>query len=262
VKVFILCGGLGTRLRQETEFRPKPMVEIGGRPILWHIMKIYASHGMTDFVLCLGYKANMIKDYFLNYEAMGSDLTVELGRANTVRYHGAGHSESGWKVTLAFTGEQAGTGARIKRAARYLGPEPETFAATYGDGVSDVNLRKALEFHRSQRKLATVTGVRPPSRFGDIQSEGGRVTSFNEKAQSGQGMINGGFFFFEPGFLKYIGDDEDCALEGQPLDTCVRDGQLGVYEHAGYWQCMDTFRELEMLERQWTSGNAPWKTWK
>jgi glucose-1-phosphate cytidylyltransferase len=260
MKVVILCGGLGTRLREETEFRPKPMVEVGGRPILWHIMKIYSCHGFTDFILCLGYKARLIKEYFLNYEALQSDFTVELGRPGAPRFHGQAHPEAGWKVTLAFTGDHAQTGSRIRQAARYL-DKNETFAVTYGDGVGDVNLREALAFHRSHGGLATVTGVRPPSRFGDILTEGPRVTSFNEKSQVGQGMINGGYFFFEPKFLDYLSDSEDCALERQPLADCARDGRLFVYEHNGYWQCMDTLRDLELLERQWAGGRAPWRIW-
>ena len=261
MKAIILCGGFGTRLREETEFRPKPMVEIGGRPILWHIMKMYAARGITEFVLCLGYKANMIKDYFLNYEAMSSDFAIELGRASSVRYLGGDHAECGWKVTLAFTGDDANTGARVKRAAGYLGDEP-TFAVTYGDGVSDVDLRKVLDFHRRHGKLATVTGVRPPSRFGDIVTEGPHVVAFNEKPQVGQGLVNGGFFFFERGFLDYLDDDDSCVLELKPLTDCVRDGQLCVYEHDGYWQCMDTYRDWQTLERQWATGQAPWKVWK
>jgi glucose-1-phosphate cytidylyltransferase len=261
MQAMILCGGLGTRLREETEFRPKPMVEVGGRPILWHIMKIYASYGITDFILCLGYKANVIKEYFLNYEALRSDFTVELGRSRTVQYHGAAHSESGWKVTLAFTGDHAQTGSRIKQASKYLA-QPQTFAVTYGDGVADVDLRKVLEFHKSHGNLATVTGVHPPSRFGDILTRDDRVTAFNEKPQVGQGLINGGFFFFESGFLNYLNESEDCALEHQPLADCARDGQLFVYEHQGYWQCMDTYRDMEVLDRLWAGGQAPWKVWK
>ncbi len=262
MQAIILCGGLGTRLREETEFRPKPMVEIGGHPILWHIMKIYAYYGITEFILCLGYKARVIKEYFLNYKAISSDFTIELDGVNTVHYHGPDQPEAGWKVTLAFTGEHAGTGARIRRAAKYLKKKPQTFAVTYGDGVGNINLRESLKFHKSHGKLATVTGVRPPSRFGDIQKDGARVVAFNEKPQSGQGLINGGFFFFEPGFLDYIDDNEDCALEDRPLTRCTRDGQLCVYEHTDYWQCMDTYRDMELLERQWAGGNAPWKIWK
>ncbi len=261
MKVMILCGGQGTRLREHTEVRPKPMVEIGGQPILWHIMKLYAHHGFNEFVLCLGYKANLIKEYFLNYQAMRSDFTIDLGKNRSVQYHGSDHDESAWKVTLAFTGENAMTGARVKRAARYLTPG-ETFAVTYGDGVSDVDLAAALRFHKSHRGLATVTGVRPPSRFGEIQTDGQRVVGFSEKPQTTQGMINGGFFFFEPGFLDYLSDDDNCILERTPLERCANDGRFSVYEHAGFWHCMDTYRDWEALERQWHSGAAPWKVWK
>jgi len=262
MKAIILCGGMGTRLREYTEVRPKPMVEIGGRPILWHIMKIYAHYHITDFILCLGYKANVIKEYFLNYEAMNLDFTIKLGQPDTLRYHHAGHSESGWTVTLAYTGENAGTGARIKRAVPYLGKNPDTFAVTYGDGVTDANLSEILRFHRAHGKLVTITGVRPPSRFGDLQVKGTRVTGFAEKTQGGQGLISGGFFFLEPRFLDYLSEDEGCFLEQTPLEQCAKEGQLHVFNHPGFWQCMDTYRDWELLERQWQSGHAPWKIWK
>ena len=260
MRVMILCGGIGTRLRELTEIRPKPMVEVGGRPILWHIMKLYAHHGMTDFVLCLGYKGSMIKEYFLNYEATNSDFTVELGRRNGIQLHGAAHGECGWRVTLADTGERAMTGTRIKRAAAYL-DDDRTFAVAYGDGVTDADLTKALEFHRSHGRLATLTGVRPPSRFGEFASSGGRVTAFSEKPQVAQGLINGGFFFFERGFLEYLTDDEDCVLERAPLERCAADQQLFVYSHPGYWHCMDTLRDWESLQNQWEGGTAPWRVW-
>jgi len=261
VKAIILCGGQGTRLREHTEVRPKPMVEVGGRPILWHIMKLYAHHGITEFVLCLGYKGHVIKDYFLNYQAMNSDFTIELGKKNTIQYHGERPDETGWKVTLVETGENSMTGARVARAAKYLGPNSGTFAVTYGDGVSNVDLTKALAFHKKHRRLATVTGVRPPSRFGELRIEGSKVASFAEKPQVGQGLINGGFFFMEPGFLEYVSADPSCVLERQPLERCAAEGQLHVYEHPGYWQCMDTFRDWESLEKQWQAGQAPWKVW-
>jgi glucose-1-phosphate cytidylyltransferase len=256
----ILCGGAGTRLRELTEVRPKPMVEVGGRPILWHIMKMYAGHGMSDFVLCLGYKGEVIKEYFLNYEAMNSDFTVELGAADGIQFHGEAHGERGWRVTLAETGEHAMTGARVARAARYLA-EGETFALTYGDGVSDVDLTAGLEFHRRQGRLATLTGVRPPSRFGEVVHDGPLVRRFAEKPQVGQGLINGGFFFLERDFLRYLSADDACVLERAPLERCAADGQLAVFEHAGYWQCMDTLRDWESLQRQWEGGSAPWKVW-
>lgn len=260
MKVIILCGGMGTRLRELTDLRPKPMVEVGGRPILWHIMKMYAHYGMTDFVLCLGYKGSTIKEYFLNYEAMNSDFTVELGRRNGVELHGAVHGECGWRVTLAETGERAMTGARIRRAAAYL-EDDETFAVTYGDGVTDADLSAVLRFHRSHNGLATLTGVRPPSRFGELAASEGRVTAFSEKPQVAQGLINGGFFFFERGFLDYLTDDDDCVLERAPLERCAADRQLFVYSHPGYWQCMDTLRDWESLQKQWEEGTAPWRVW-
>lgn len=259
IPVFILCGGKGTRLREHTETRPKPMVEVGGRPILWHIMKGYAAHGFRNFVLCLGYKGDVIRDYFLNYEARNLDFTVTLGQRSAIEYHGNVHAEDGWKITLAETGEETMTGARIKRAARYL--EGNTFAATYGDGVCDVDLTKLLSFHRGHGGLATVTGVRPPSRFGELRADGTHVTAFSEKPQTGTGLINGGFFLFERGFLDYLSEDEGCILERAPLEKAAADKRLHVYEHAGYWQCMDTYRDWEHLERAWASGRAPWQNW-
>ena len=260
MKAIILCGGMGTRLREHSETRPKPMVEVGGRPILWHIMKSYASHGITDFVLALGYKGDVIRDYFLNYEQRARDVTVTLGAHGGVAYH-TGHDEAGWTVTLVETGEKAQTGARALRAARYL-PAGETFALTYGDGVSDVDLGAALRFHRSHGGLATITGVRPPGRFGELRSVGGRVTAFAEKPQVTEGLINGGFFFFESGFLNYLMDDDGCFLEADAIESAVTDGQVHVWEHPGFWQCMDTPRDWETLERHWHSGKAPWKSWR
>lgn len=262
MKAIILCGGQGTRLREHTELRPKPMVEIGGRPILWHIMKLYAHHGIREFILCLGYKASMIKEYFLNYEAMNLDFTVELGKADSIHFHDRKHEESGWSVTLSYTGETTMTGGRILQAARYLGRKGGTFCVTYGDGVANVDLGAVLAFHRSTGGMATITGVRPPSRFGELEVKGTLVTKFCEKSQVGSGLISGGFFFFEPDFLNYIPQNDDCFLEREPLERCADDGQLHVYEHTGFWQCMDTYRDWELLERLWQSGKAPWKVWK
>jgi glucose-1-phosphate cytidylyltransferase len=262
MKAIILCGGQGTRLREHTEVQPKPMVEIGGRPILWHIMKLYAFHGITDFVLCLGYKGNVIKEYFLNYEAMNSDFTIHLGTKDSLCLHRCNTAEDHWRVTVADTGENTMTGSRILRAAKYLSPEDQTFLVTYGDGVSNVNLRAVLDFHKEQGRLATMTGVRPPSRFGELQYEGNRVLAFSEKPQIGQGLINGGFFCFQREFLKYLSDSPDCVLEREPLESCAADGELCVFEHLGYWQCMDTYRDWMSLENQWQSGNAPWKVWQ
>jgi glucose-1-phosphate cytidylyltransferase len=258
MQVMILCGGMGTRLREHTETRPKPMVEVGGVPIVVHIMHMYAAAGFTEFVLCLGYKGSVIKEYFLNYEAMSRDFTVDLGRPGSIEYHVGGPNRVGWRVTLADTGESTMTGARIRRASKYLRPG-ETFAVTYGDGVADVRLEDVLAFHRGHGKRATVTGVRPASRFGEIEHDpAGVVREFNEKPHTGQGLINGGFFFFEHDFLRYIDEDADYMLEREPLERCVRDGQLVVYEHPGFWQCMDTFRDWERLEAYVKAGDAPW----
>lgn len=258
MKVVILCGGQGTRLREETEVRPKPLVEIGGRPILWHIMKLYSHHGFTDFILCLGYKGNLIKEYFLNYEAMNSDFTVRLGPGGGLEFHRS-QSEIGWSITLVDTGATAMTGARLKRAAAYLdGP----FCLTYGDGVGDVNLRAVVEHHVHQRTIGTVTGVRPPSRFGEIDVDGSKVRAFLEKPQVGSGLINGGFFIFQPEFLDRLSADDGCTLERAPLEELAADEQLSVYQHTGFWQPMDTYRDKELLERLWAEGKAPWKVWK
>jgi glucose-1-phosphate cytidylyltransferase len=260
MKVMILCGGMGTRLRELTELRPKPMVEIGGRPILWHIMKLYAHRGMNEFILCLGYKGAMIKEYFLNYETMNSDFSVQLGSKNGIVFHDQSHAEAGWTVTLADTGEKTMTGARIARAARYL-DTPGTFAVTYGDGVTDADLTAALAFHRKMGRLATLLGVRPPSRFGELMVDDGLVRAFNEKPQVSEGLINGGFLFLEPDFLRYVTPDEGCILERAPLQRCAADGQLSVFQYDGYWQCMDTLRDWDALQAQWESGRAPWKVW-
>jgi glucose-1-phosphate cytidylyltransferase len=258
MQIMILCGGMGTRLREHTETRPKPMVEVGGVPIVVHIMRMYAAAGFTEFILCLGYKGKVIKDYFLNYEAMNRDFTVDLGRPGSVDYHLGKDAPVSWRVTLADTGETALTGARIARAARYLRPG-ETFGVTYGDGVADVRLEEVHAFHRRHGKLATVTGVRPASRFGEIEhNDEGVVREFNEKPNAGQGLINGGFFFFEHSFLRYLRPDADCALERAPMEQCVRDGELVVYEHLGFWQCMDTYRDWERLESHVKAGDAPW----
>jgi len=259
MKVVILCGGQGTRLREETELRPKPMVEIAGRPILWHIMKLYAHHGLTDFVLCLGYKGYIIKDFFLNYEGRMKDFTVRLGSTPSVRFHN-GHGEEGWSVTLVETGETAMTGARVRRARRYLdGP----FCLTYGDGVGDVDIGALLKFHRSHGRIATVTAVRPPGRFGELRVEGHRVTSYTEKPQITEGFINGGFFVFEREFAdRYLNDRDDLVLEKEPLGRVAADGELMVWQHDGFWQPMDTYREWKLLDDLWSKGEAPWKIWE
>ena len=257
MKALILAGGMGTRLREETEVKPKPMVEIGDRPILWHIMKLYAHHGLTEFVICLGYKGDVIRDYFFNYELRNCDATVTLGTRD-LDVHNA-HDEQGWKVTLAETGGQTLTGGRLKRAARYL--DGGTFMITYGDGVSDIDLGALLDHHRSQGRLATVTAVRPLSRFGELDVEGQVVQAFREKPQVGGGWINGGFLVMEPGVLDLIEGDGE-SLEAGLLSKLTARQQLAVYQHHGFWQCMDTFRDMELLNELWRSGAAPWAKWR
>jgi glucose-1-phosphate cytidylyltransferase len=252
MKTVILCGGLGTRLAEETQIKPKPMVEIGGRPILWHIMKIYERHGHRDFHLALGYKGEMIKDYFLDYHARLSDLTVHL-KSGRVDY--SNPTAEDWSVSLLDTGPNTMTGGRLLRLARHL--SSETFMLTYGDGVSDVDIGALLQFHRSHGRLATVTAVRPSARFGGLALDRGQVLSFKEKPQSGEGWINGGFFVFEPGIFEFLGDDQT-VLEQAPMETLARTGQLMAFEHTGYWQCMDTIRDRDALETAWASGRAPW----
>ncbi len=249
------------RLREHTATRPKPMVDIGGRPILRHIMKTYAHYGVTDFVLCLGYKDDMIKDYFLHYEARNCDLTVTLGASSAVEIHGSRHGEDGWRVTLTDTGEDAMTGARIMRASRYLDSGDRTFCVTYGDGLLDMDLRAALAFHQSHSGIATVTAVRPPSRFGELQHEEGRVVSFSEKPQVSEGLINGGYLICDRPFLDYLSTDSACVLETDGLARCASDGRLFVFEHGGYWQCMDTYRDWLQFDQRWASDDAPWKVW-
>lgn len=256
VPVFVLCGGLGTRLREETEVRPKPMVPVGGRPIVWHIMRSYAHHGFKKFILCLGYKAEVVKSYFLNYASMNSDFTVEL-KTNKMAVHSIDHDQD-WQVTLADTGELTMTGARVARAAaRYLGDATQ-FAVTYGDGLTDADLGEEYRFHLAQGRLGTVLGVNPPSRFGELRVEGASVREFSEKPDFADSWINGGYFFFQRGFLPYLSTEESCVLEREPLVRLARDGQLGVYTHRGFWACMDTQRDREQLEKLWASGRAPW----
>jgi glucose-1-phosphate cytidylyltransferase len=249
---------MGTRLREETEYRPKPMVEIGGRPILWHIMKGYAVQGFSEFVLCLGYKGEIIKHYFLNYEAMNSDVTVELGRPHMIQVHSR-HGESDWRVTLVDTGLNTMTGSRVRQAARYL--DGDEFMLTYGDGVANVDVNQLLGFHRTCGTIGTVTGVHPPSRFGELLTNGAHVVEFNEKPLGHYGTINGGFFVFKRAFLDYLSDRPDCVLEGEPLERLARDRQLSVFQHDGFWQCMDTFRDYQYLNRLWEGGQAKWKIW-
>jgi glucose-1-phosphate cytidylyltransferase len=253
MKVVILCGGLGTRLAEETQLKPKPMVEIGGRPILWHIMSMYERHGLRDFVLALGYKGELIKDYFLNYHARQSDITVHLKRGEVAF---SNPTVEDWTVSLVDTGAATQTGGRLLRLRDRLRPHG-TFMLTYGDGVSNVDLRALLAFHRAHGRLATVTAVRPAARFGDLEIVEDRVTVFAEKPQMGEGWISGGFFVFEPEVLDYIADDST-MLERAPLERLSGSGQLMAFRHSGYWQPMDTMRDKNTLEALWASGAAPW----
>jgi glucose-1-phosphate cytidylyltransferase len=259
MKVVILCGGQGTRLREETSIRPKPMVEIGDHPIIWHIMKIYSTFGLNEFVLCLGYKGYIIKDYFLNFKFRTNDCTIKLNKNTEIEIHKNQEIEN-WTVTLAETGEKTQTGARIQRVKSYL--NNETFCVTYGDGLGNIDIKKLIAFHRSHGKIGTVTGVRPPGRFGELETINNQVKVFAEKPQVTKGLINGGFFVFEPSFIdNYLDDDESLTLESVPLQRLAEDGELMVFPHEGFWQPMDTFREWKMLELLWNEGNAPWKFW-
>ncbi len=256
IPVFVLCGGLGTRLREHTEFIPKPMVPIGNHPILWHIMRKYAQHGFKRFVLCLGYKAEVIKSYFLNYASMNSDFSVSL-KTNEVTVHSIDH-EQDWAVTLAYTGESAMTGARVARAAgKYLG-DAAHFAVTYGDGLTNVDLADELRFHVDQGRTGTVLGANPPSRFGELHVEGEQVAAFAEKPEFADKWINGGYFFFRRDFLSYVMADEGCVLEREPLMRLADAGELSIYRHPGFWACMDTQRDREHLEKLWASKDCPW----
>ena len=260
MKVVILCGGQGTRLREETEYRPKPMIEIGGRPIVWHIMKSYAHYGHSHFILCLGYKGNVIKDYFLNYEAMNSDITLTLGQLHAIAYHDQ-HHEQEFAVTLAETGQATMTGGRLNRVKRYVGRE-ELFLLTYGDGLSDVNIARVLEFHRKHGKKATLTTVRPSSRYGVIGLNGsGTVKQFNEKPVL-DSWINAGFFVFDRSVFDYLDPTDDCILERKPLERLAAEGQLMAYRHEGFFYAMDTYREYQHLNELWDSGRPPWKVWE
>ncbi len=258
MKVVVLCGGLGTRLREETEYRPKPLVEIGGRPILWHIMKIYAHYGFNEFVLCLGYRGQMIKDFFLDYEAMSNDFTISLGRRQQITYHGA-HDEQDLQVTLADTGANSMTGGRVRRVQRYV--DGDTFMVTYGDGVADLDVRALLAFHQAHGRLATVTMVRPISRFGVLQADTeGRVVSFAEKPQS-EGWVSAGFFVFNRRVFDYL-DGDACIMEQEPMERLTREGELMGFRHPGCFYAMDTFREYNLLNELWNSGQAPWRIWE
>ena len=256
MKVAILAGGLGTRLAEETETKPKPMVEIGGKPIMWHIMMHYSHYNFNEFVIALGYKGEVIKKYMVDYCSLNSNLTVSL-RNGDIKMHGGDKPD--WTVDLIDTGITTNTGGRIKRLAPYVGNE--TFMLTWGDGVSDINLQELLDFHRSHGKLATLTAVRPPARFGHLELNGDQISEFSEKPQTREGWINGAFFVLEPEIFDYI-EGDDIQWEKAPLENLAKDGQLMAYKHNSFWQCMDTLRDKRRLESLWDSGNAPWKTWE
>lgn len=260
MKVVILCGGKGTRLREETEFRPKPMVPIGDRPILWHIMKTYAHYGFKEFILCLGYKGEMIKDYFRNYLWHTCDTTLRLGREPAVQFHSR-HTEEDWSVTLANTGEDSMTAYRIRLVQRYLA-EDEHFLLTYGDGVGNVDIPASIAHHRASGKVCTLTAVHPPGRFGELEfGAGSTITGFNEKPQTEGGFINGGYMVCSRRMFEYLPDDPSIMLEADPMRRITADGELNAYRHEGFWQPMDTFQEYNLLNRLWASGTAPWKVW-
>ncbi len=272
MKVVILCGGRGTRFREKTEYKPKPMIEIGGRPILWHIMKIYAYYGFRDFVLCLGYKGRDVKEYFLRYELINSDFCIELGSKNITPYIST--QEQGWLITLVDTGEDAMTGARLKRVEKYI--DTDLFMLTYGDGLAHINISELVEFHKSHGKIGTVTGVHPSSRFGELVVDGNHVLEFGEKPRIRDSYINGGFFVFNNKIFSYVEDKDDCIFERKPLENLASDGELMIYKHEGFWQCMDTYRDLQLLDNLWKGQEIekelyfesikgkkpPWKVWE
>ena len=257
MKAVILAGGLGTRLSEETSVKPKPMVEIGGKPILWHIMKQYSAHGINDFIICCGYKGYVIKEYFANYFLHMSDVTFDMHNNEMKVHH---HRAEPWTVTLVDTGDNSMTGGRLARVAEYVKNE-DAFCFTYGDGVSDVDISRSIDFHKSHGKKATLTATFPPGRFGALDIEAGQVNSFKEKPKGDGAMINGGFFVLSPSALEYI-DNDECVWEQYPLNKLAEDGELMAYEHQGFWQPMDTLRDKVYLEELWQSGKAPWKIWK
>ena len=258
MKAIILAGGYGTRISEESQYKPKPMVDLGGKPILWHIMKLYSRHGIQEFIICAGYKQHVIKEYFADYFLHTSDITYDFtnGRNEMTVHH---NTSEPWKVTVVDTGLNTMTGGRVKRVRDYIGDEP--FLLTYGDGVSDVDLNALLNQHHSSGKLATLTGVQPGGRFGVLDLEGQTVTGFREKAKEDGGWINGGFMVMNPEVFDYLSSEENCVLERIPLETLAQKGKLGIYKHPGFWQCMDTVREKETLEKLWAAGQAPWKVW-
>lgn len=260
MKVVILCGGQGTRLREETEFRPKPMVTIGGYPILWHIMKTYAHHGFKDFVLCLGYKGEIIRDYFRNYLWNTSDVTLTLGSKPRIEIHDS-HGEADWSITLANTGENSMTAYRVKSIQRYI-PAGESFLLTYGDGLSTIDIHASIESHRRSGKACTISAVHPAGRFGALRiDENGGIHTFSEKPQFEEAYVNGGYMVCDHRMFNYLPENPAIMLEREPMDALVRDGQLNAYKHEGFWQPMDTYQETQHLNALWNSGKAPWKVW-
>lgn len=259
MKVVILAGGLGTRISEESHLRPKPMIEIGEQPILWHIMKYYSSFGFQHFVICCGYKGHMIKEYFADYYLHRSDVTFDFSSDNQMTVHN--NVAEPWKVTLVDTGLNTQTGGRVKRVQKYIGDE--TFMLTYGDGVSNIDLTALLEQHKESGKLVTLTGIQPGGRFGvlDLDENSDSVIGFREKAKEDGGWINGGFMVMEPEVFEYLSSDESCSLERAPMERLAEEGKLGIYKHNGFWQCMDTQRDKYQLEELWKTGNAPWLNW-
>ncbi|MEA3254465.1 MAG: glucose-1-phosphate cytidylyltransferase [Candidatus Altiarchaeota archaeon] len=258
MKVVILCGGMGMRLREETEYKPKPMIAIGGKPVLWHIMKVYSHYGFKEFILALGYKGEVIKDYFYNYEILNNDFTIGLGSQKNIEIH-SNHREQGWRITLADTGDKALKGSRIKKIEHYV--DGDLFMLTYGDGIANIDLRELLSFHKNHGCIGTVTGVRPISRFGELAVEKDRVTSFMEKPQLSEGLVNGGFFVFNRDIFNYLSEDDNCDFEFGPLEQLAKDGELKVYKHEKDWECMDTFRDMKHLNKLWKNNEAFWKIW-
>ena len=258
----ILCGGMGTRLRDVTELLPKPMVPIGAQPIVWHIMKSYAAYGVTRFILCLGYKREVFIDYFMNYHQRMSDFTIKLDKPKNITYHDYFHNEEDWEVTLAYTGKDTMTGGRVFRGSKYLQEPDENFFLTYGDAVANVNISKLYDFHKVNKKEITVTAINPPGRFGIMKTKGSAVTQFSEKPQSEQDLINGGFMVLKRTFIeKYLNEDPTLIFEKAPMADAVSDDQMAAFIHNGFWQCMDVQREYELLNRLWEEGKAPWKVW-
>lgn len=257
IKVVILCGGFGSRLKEETEFKPKPMVEIGKMPILWHVMKTYSCYGFNDFILCLGYKSEVIKEYFYNYEVLANDFTIELGSKN-IQLH-SNHSEVGWKITLVDTGLNTMTGSRVKRIEKFI--DEDVFMLTYGDGVINLDINKLLKYHQSHGKIGTVTGVYPPSRYGELMINKDQVLSFSEKQKKQNNSINGGYFVFNKKIFRYLKGEDNCILEREPLEKLAFDGELKVFHHKGFWQCMDTNRDYKYLNEMWKQKDPIWKVW-